>query len=98
MLTVRTEREVPVRIWILLADAASARLYESRGGRSDWTLVREFSHPESRALEQDLVSDKPGRVEQSTGRRAAMEPRRRRHNAEMEKFARDLAEGLAPLV
>ncbi len=87
-----------MRTWILLADAVSARLYESRGGRSDWALLREFSHPESRALEQDLVSDKPGRVKQSTGKRAALEPRTRRHKVEMDKFARELAKALEALV
>lgn len=87
-----------MRIWILLADAGSARLYESRGGRSDWTLVREFSHPESRLRESELLSDKPGRVRQSTGKRTAMEWRTPRRKVEAEKFARELARSLEALV
>src|SRR6266852_1016351 len=47
-----------MRTWILLADAGNARLYLTNKGVSDWTLVREFSHPESRqhaaALEEGL--------------------------------------------
>jgi hypothetical protein len=63
-----------MRAWILLADAASARLYASAGRPGDWTLLREFAHPESRMRPSELLSDKPGRVKQSAGSRAAMEP------------------------
>jgi protein required for attachment to host cells len=83
-----------MRTWILLADAGSARLYESAGGLSGWTLVREFSHPESRHRPSELLSDKPGRVRQSTGQRPAMEPPTPRKKVEVEKFARELASAL----
>jgi len=81
-------------IWIVLADAAAARLYESRGIGGGLQLVAEFSHPESRERESDLVSDKPGRVQQSAGGRSAMEPPTPRKKVEAEHFARQVAKAL----
>src|SRR5882724_8842954 len=63
--------EVAMRTWILLADAASARLYVSGERPGDWTLLREIEHPESRMRPSELLSDRPGRVKQSTGSRDA---------------------------
>lgn len=80
--------------WILLADAATARLYESQGAGRGIQLVAELSHPESRARESELVSDKPGRVKQSAGYRSAMEPHTPRKKVEMEHFARQVAKAL----
>jgi protein required for attachment to host cells len=84
-----------MRTWILLADAGNARLYASNKLASDWTLVREFSHPEARQHAADLVSDKQGETRQSaTGARSAMEPRTPLKKKEAEKFAHELAEAL----
>jgi protein required for attachment to host cells len=84
-----------MRTWILLADAGTARLYQTNKGISDWTVVREFSHPESRQHAAELVSDKPGRVRQTaSGARAALEPHTPLKKKEVEKFARELAAAL----
>jgi len=83
-----------MRTWILLADAASARLYLSGERPGDWTLLREIEHPESRMRASELLSDKPGRVKQSTGSRAALEPHTPRKKVEAERFARQLAQVL----
>jgi len=83
-----------MRTWILLADAASARLYASGERPGDWTLLRELQHPESRMRPSELLSDKPGRVKQSTGSRAAMEPHSPRKKVEAERFAREIAQAL----
>jgi protein required for attachment to host cells len=83
-----------MRTWILLADAASARLYVPGEGPGDWTLLREIEHPESRMRPSELLSDKPGRVKQSTGSRAALEPHTPRQKVEAERFARELAQVL----
>ena len=83
-----------MRTWILLADAASARLYASGERPGDWTLLRELQHPESRRRPSELLSDKPGRVKQSTGSRAAMEPHTPRKKVEAERFAREIAQAL----
>jgi protein required for attachment to host cells len=77
--------------WILLADSASARLYASGARLAGWTLVRELAHPESRMRTSEILSDKPGRVRQSTGSRSAMEPPTPRKKVEAEHFAREVA-------
>src|SRR3982074_880704 len=84
-----------MRTWILLADAASARLYTSGERPGDWTLLRELQHPEGRMRPSELLSDKPGRVKQSTGSRAALEPPTPRQKVEGERVARELAQVLA---
>ena len=84
-----------MRTWIVIADVASARVLESNKRLGDWTLVRELSHPESRAHAAQLVSDKPGRVRQiTTGARVAMEAPTPLKRKEAEKFARQLAAAL----
>ena len=83
-----------MRTWILLADAASARLYVSSERPGDWTLLRQLEHAESRMRPSELLSDKPGRVKQSTGSRAALEAPTPRKKVEAERFARELAQVL----
>jgi protein required for attachment to host cells len=75
--------------WMLVADSAEARVFESKNGK-DWKLIREMSHPQSRLRPSEVGRDKPGRVRQSTGQRAAMEstPHKKK---EAEKLARELA-------
>jgi len=90
---------VDTRTWIVLADAASARMYAPQANVRDWTLAAELSHPQSRARESELGRDKPGRdkpgrVKQSAGGRSAMERPTPRKKVEMEKFARQIAEAL----
>jgi len=85
---------VKTRTWIVLADAASARLYEASGPRGNWALVAELQHPESRAHDSELGTDKPGRVKQSKGYRSAMEPPTPPKKVEVKKFARQLAKAL----
>jgi protein required for attachment to host cells len=80
--------------WILFADASSARLYQSQAPARELTLLRELSHPESRAREMDLVSDQPGRVKQSrSAARPAMESTPHK-KVEADRFARELVETL----
>src|SRR3981189_2233262 len=83
-----------MRTWILLADAASARLYLSGERPGDWTLLRELQHPEGRMRPSEPLRDNPGRVKQSTGSRAALEPPTPRKKVEAERFARELAQVL----
>ena len=82
------------RTWIVLADAASARMYAPQANGRDWTLVAELAHPQSRAKDSELGRGKPGRVKQSAGGRSAMEPHTPRKKVEMEKFARQIAQAL----
>lgn len=49
--------------WILVANAAQAKLYANQGPNKGVELVGEYAHPESREKGSDLVSDRPGRVQ-----------------------------------
>ena len=46
--------------WILVANAAQAKLYANQGPNKGVKLVSEYAHPESREKGSDLVSDRPG--------------------------------------
>lgn len=78
--------------WILIADASTARLFRLEHGRK-MKLIRELANPAGRARDQDLVSDKQGRLDKGLGRNvlSAMEPRTTPHEAEVERFALELA-------
>jgi len=71
---------VKTRAWIVLADSASARLYEMEGLHGDWKLVGELAHPASGAPEWELGTDKHARVKQS--------------RRDLEKFSIELAKTL----
>jgi protein required for attachment to host cells len=78
--------------WILVADGARARVLMNRGiGKGLQPAIDgEMTHdlPPTR----DIVSDRPGRVQQSaSSRRSAMEPRVDWHRFEKEKFSREMA-------
>jgi Protein required for attachment to host cells len=77
----------------VLADAATARVYV-RPERRNWTLLAELTHPQSRAKDSELLSDKPGRVKQSAGSRSGMERHTPRKDVEITKFAREIAKTL----
>ncbi|TVP89024.1 MAG: host attachment protein [Thioalkalivibrio sp.] len=84
-------------VWIVVADAARARILRCEGrachGLAD---VEAFSHTESRASPQDLVSDRPGRSwanPSGDGRHAMDEPTDPAHH-ERERFARMVADRL----
>lgn len=81
------------RIWILVADASYARLFEV-GEDGDWSLLREFEHAESREQGQDLMANRPGkiqhRVEYDAKGTNPIEFKREHHEA----FARELVHHL----
>lgn len=85
--------------WVLISDAARARLFSAAERGQVFNLIREFDHPESRAANRELVTDRPGRVQQSGGSsgkttRSAMEPQTDPKTEEHHVFARELAEEL----
>lgn len=88
--------------WILVADAARARLLKYAGFGAELVLLDEWTHPESRTQSHNLVTDRPGRVAQSHqgphpghGSKSAMEPDVTPKEAEHEVFARLLVAKLA---
>jgi protein required for attachment to host cells len=80
--------------WILIADAARARLFSTRGFRRPLYLVREIEHPQGRAKPQDLVSDDPGKYSRTGrgGMPSTWAPSTPPHVVEEQRFAHELAE------
>src|SRR5262245_52884122 len=84
--------------WILVAGASQARLFKYDGFKTPIQPLREWEHPQSRARNQDLASDRPGRVTQShagphpgKGSKSGMEAELTPKKVEHERFARELA-------
>lgn len=78
---------------IMVANAAVARVFRYLA-HEEFSLVKEFSHPESRQKGSDLVSDRPGRSEGKGGGHGAFVPSNDPKQVEAERFARELAEWL----
>ncbi len=92
--------------WYLVGDASRARIFTLRPADKNLQLVREFYHPESRLANRELVSDRPGRTQQSTNLsrgntgagpsrgNSAMEPHTSPKTVEHATFAHELADAL----
>lgn len=81
--------------WILVADASRARLFAREKKFGPIEELESLVHPESRLRRQDLVTDRPGQVQESRtpGEYAAKEstdPKK----VEAQDFARELADHL----
>lgn len=77
--------------WILVSDAAHARVLEKIEPACEIRVVREIENPAGRARAQDLVTDEPGRIDKG-GRRilSAMDPRTSPHDEQAVLFAKRL--------
>jgi protein required for attachment to host cells len=82
------------RSWIVVADSTRARIL--RLEHRALTELEDLVHPESRAADHDLVSDRGGRTFDSSrqGGRHAMEPQHTPKQVEIDNFARELAQRL----
>jgi protein required for attachment to host cells len=82
--------------WILLADAAHARIFSTPGNLERLKLEWDKPNPAGRARAQELVTDLPGRYAKGgkMGMRSAMEPDTPPHRVEEQKFAREVADYL----
>lgn len=82
------------KTWIVVADSSHARIFSAANRVKPLTAVTEFSFPESRLRDQDIYSDRPGRLFESANEsRSAIEPpdiREQQHHA----FAREICEAL----
>ncbi len=77
--------------WVLVANAARARLLLQRTGHALQTL-RHFEHPQSRLLATDLADDQQGRQASSRGYGAmAFAARQDPHRKAAVQFAQELA-------
>lgn len=93
--------------WILVADASRARLFSKDVVAKGLHELKVYSHPESRAKNLELVTDRPGRMAQSSagsgpgpglggarGARSGIEPDITPKEIEHELFARELCADL----
>ena len=80
--------------WVLVCDASHARIFAFSDKEKPWTQVQAIEHPEGRLRAQDLVTDRPGRIQESAalGRRSAMEPDTDPREVEAGRFVQELAE------
>lgn len=79
-------------IWILVADAASARVFEAATASATLHEVLQAGHPDSRDRGRDILSDRPGRGHGPAGSgRHGMEPTTDPLEVEAERFAAELA-------
>ena len=80
------------RTWIIVADAARARVFISEGGQLRPKNDAQFEFPAAHVPSRDLVSDRPGRTMESVGgAHHAEEPRTDPHRAAKTAFAKLLA-------
>jgi protein required for attachment to host cells len=82
--------------WILIADAADARIFSIAGRVEPLHLVREITNKDGRLRTQNLVSDEPGRTASpgAAGTRSAMDPKTNAHEDAANTFVRKLADQL----
>lgn len=81
------------KFWMLVASRTKARIFEAHSVNEPLILRAEFDNPEGYLKEQDLVSDKPGRVlNRATGQRSAYEPKMGHYEHDIDQFARFLAD------
>ena len=81
--------------WILVADAAHARIFNAETATSAFTELESSIHPEAQQHEQKLTSDLPGRqAGGATGSHHAVGSETDPKEYEAVKFAKDLCKHL----
>jgi protein required for attachment to host cells len=82
----------PIRTWVLIADAARARVFETRGKGTGLTVVPDMSLDAELAPSHMLGTDRPGRTFESVGStRHAMESPSDPHREQKRQLARQIA-------
>lgn len=78
-------------VWVLVANSSEARLFSTERLGKEMSIIKDFSHPESRAKGATLASDRPGASQgrgSNMGTRGDVEDPK---NYEAERFASELA-------
>lgn len=78
---------------VMVTNASAARVF-SYQAHEEFSLLKEFSHPESRQKGSDLVSDRPGHNKAKGGGHGAFVPPNNPKEIEAERFAHELASWL----
>jgi protein required for attachment to host cells len=91
-LTSRVRRRPLDRLWIVVADGATARVVGVTGDRRGLTMLREVTSVAAHRRTHDLVSDRQGRsYESGATARHAIEARHDPHQEARERFVAQLA-------
>ena len=81
--------------WIVMADGSRARIVKPRGEAPGFDIIIEVADEEARLPTREIVSDKPGRMQESAySGRHAEDPRSDAHQERKAQFLRSLAERL----
>ncbi len=85
----------PIRTWVLIADAARARVFETKGKGAGLMVVEDMSFDAQLAPSHEIGSDRPGRSFESVGStRHAMESPADPHREQKRQFARRIADAV----
>ncbi len=76
--------------WILVADAAKARIFQHNGPKDPAEEVETLVHPEARMHNGDLISDSPGSQANSSSGSHGMEEKVSPREAEDIRFAKEV--------
>ena len=77
--------------WILVADHARARLFESAGRDAKLMEIETFINPDGRGGERNQTTDRPPRVHESMGATShAIAPHTSLHDKSADRFAQEL--------
>jgi protein required for attachment to host cells len=77
--------------WVLVSNSSYAKLYRVENNKT-LIEIKEFEHLESRLDDQDLVSGKQGRTNNSVGyRRSSMEYQTSPKHQEFQHFAKEIS-------
>lgn len=81
-----------MRTWIVVCDAARARVFDSRGNLQHLALVAQLEHPQSRRKEEALGMVRRGSVTTGAGIHGGLPQQTSPKAHEAEQFARILAD------
>jgi len=81
--------------WLVLADGSRARFVTRRPEGPGYEIAAEYESPEAHVPTHEIMSDRPGRVQESANRaHHGVEPRQDAHRARLESFAQQVASHL----
>lgn len=78
------------RHWLVVADAATVRIFETDSKYTKLHLIEQLDHPETKLKTADLVSDDRGRAQTSQGGHIAYERHTDPHRATVHAFAAEV--------
>ena len=76
--------------WVVVAGAATVRIFETDDKLAKFQLVEELEHPKSKLKDADLVTSDRGRTRNFQGARTAYEPHTDPHRTEIHVFAKEV--------